>query len=70
MTLAALLEDDILRDNALMNTRKRLREASETIARLERENRALRVIVQNQQRLIDRSEPARVTYSEPKGARQ
>ena len=58
--LAAILEDDTRRDNALMNTRKRLREATETIERLATENRALRVIVQKQARILDRSEPARV----------
>jgi len=70
VTLAALLEDDILRDNALMNARKHLREANETIERLTKENRSLRVIVQNQARLLDRSEPARVSYAEAKGATQ
>ena len=58
--LAAIIEDDTRRDNALMNTRKRLREANDAIARLERENRSLRVVVQQQARLLDRSEPARV----------
>ena len=61
--LASILDDDIRRDNALMNTRKRLREANETIERLERENRALRVVVQQQARILDRSEPARVGRS-------
>ena len=42
MSCAELLEDDIKRDNALMNARKRLRESTLTIERLRRENTALR----------------------------
>ena len=42
---AAILEDDIRRDNELMNARKRLREATETIERLTAENRRLREAV-------------------------
>jgi len=40
----------------------------EEIARLIREQRAMRVVLQQQALLLDRSEPARVIYSEPKGA--
>jgi len=36
--------------------------------RLKRENRALRVVLQQQARLLDRSEPARVVYAEAQGA--
>jgi len=38
--------------------------------RLKREVRALQVIVHHQARILDRSEPARVTYAEAKGATQ
>jgi len=43
-------------------------EKDEQIARLVREQRALRVILQSQQRLLDRSEPARVVYADAQGA--
>ena len=45
-------------------------ENNEQIARLVREQRSLRVIVQTQQLLLDHSEPARVVYAQAEGATQ
>ena len=38
--------------------------------RLVRENRALRAVMQQQARLLDHSEPARVVYAQAEGATQ
>lgn len=60
-------DDDERVANLAMNRGQTIRRMQAEIDRLVKENRALRTMVQHQARILDSSEPARVSYAQAEG---